>query len=196
MNDKEKDYKKLNRAELLELLIAQIKENEALVKADRLQKKETQELNNKLRYVTNKLKNRDIIIENSGSIAEASLQINDVFISAQNAAQQYIDNVERKYSQKEALCREAINKAEEDAALIRQEARENAEQIRQEALENAEKIELQAHQKSSSIIAEAELECAKKKVEIDQYWGELSKRLESFYQSHKGLKDLMRTEAD
>ena len=69
-----KELKKLSRAELLEMLIAQSKEVAAL--KEQLEKAEEQ------------LNDRKIIIENAGSIAEASLQLNGVFEAAQNAAAQ------------------------------------------------------------------------------------------------------------
>lgn len=76
-----KEWKKLKRAELLELLIAQVKENE------RLQAE--------LDTATAAMKERTIIIEQAGSIAEAALQLNGVFAAAEAAAAQYLENVRR-----------------------------------------------------------------------------------------------------
>lgn len=77
----DKELKKLSRAELLEMLIAQVKENNSL-------KRQVETLQEKLR-------NRQIQIEEAGSIAEASLRINHVFEAAQKAAEQYLENVKR-----------------------------------------------------------------------------------------------------
>lgn len=74
-----KQLKKLSRAELLEMLIAQSKEVESL-------KQQLQEANEKLA-------DKQIIIENAGSIAEAALRLNGVFEAAQNAAVQYLENI-------------------------------------------------------------------------------------------------------
>lgn len=76
----EKELRKLSRRELLELLIIQTK------KADRL-KQQLDEANRKLN-------DRTVIIENSGSLAEAVMKLNGVFEAAQNAAQQYLDNLQ------------------------------------------------------------------------------------------------------
>lgn len=75
----EQELKKLNRRELLEMLIIQGK------KVERLQKK--------LEETEAKLRERQIAIEISGSIAEAALVINNVFTDAQRAADQYLENV-------------------------------------------------------------------------------------------------------
>ena len=75
----EKEMKRFSRAELLELLIDQMKENE--------------ELQKKLDEANKRLEDRKIIIENSGSIAEAALKLNGIFEAAEKAAAQYIENV-------------------------------------------------------------------------------------------------------
>lgn len=180
--EKAKEFSKMNRADLLELLIIQVKENEALKKAEELHEKEKEDLADKLTQANKKLNNIEISIQNAGSIAEASLQVNDVFTTAQKAAQQYIDNIKKLNTQKEVDYNEVIKNAEL-----------KADEILQEARRKAESIEMDARQKSSSIIMEAERECVKKKNEIDKYWGELSTRLETFYQSHKGLKALIQS---
>lgn len=74
-----KELKKLTRTELLELLLAQTE------RADSLEK-EIEELRKKL-------SEKDIAIQNSGSIAEAALKINDIFNAAQAAADQYLMNI-------------------------------------------------------------------------------------------------------
>lgn len=77
----DKELRKLSRAELLELLLAQRKENEQL----RVQLEEANE----------KLNSRVIEIENAGSIAEAALRLNGVFEAAERAAAQYLENIRR-----------------------------------------------------------------------------------------------------
>ncbi len=77
----DKNLKKLSRADLLELLLEESKENERL--------------REKLRVASEKLKDKTILIENAGSIAEAAMQLNNVFAAAEAAAQQYLDNVRR-----------------------------------------------------------------------------------------------------
>ncbi len=80
----EKEMKRFSRAELLELLIDQMKENE--------------ELQKKLDEANKRLEDRKIIIENSGSIAEAALKLNGIFEAAEKAAAQYIENVKASKS--------------------------------------------------------------------------------------------------
>ncbi len=75
----DKELRHLNRGELLQLLITQGEENRRL-------KEQLDEANQKLNE-------RQLIMKNAGSIAEAALRLNGVFEAAEKAAQQYIDSV-------------------------------------------------------------------------------------------------------
>lgn len=76
---RKQELKDLSRAELLELLAAEAEENERL-RAE-------------LEEARAQLKERRILIAESGSIAEAALALNGVFQAAQDAADQYLANV-------------------------------------------------------------------------------------------------------
>lgn len=81
----DKELHKLSRAELLEMLLQQTREVERLEK--------------ELAAAQQALTDRNIMLEQAGNIAEASLKINRVFEAAQRAAEQYIINVHRLYTQ-------------------------------------------------------------------------------------------------
>ncbi|MEN3003907.1 hypothetical protein [Dehalobacterium formicoaceticum] len=93
------ELKKLKRADLLEMLIDQSKENENL----------QQQLNDAL----DQLQQREIKINKAGSIAEAALQINGLFEAAQNSCAQYLDNIERLNGELEKI------RAEQEAVSTR-----------------------------------------------------------------------------
>lgn len=86
----ERELRKLSRADLLELLLEQLKENERLC--------------GDLEAAQKQLADRKVLLEKAGSIAEASLQLNGVFQAAQAACAQYIENIERLSAQQEQLC--------------------------------------------------------------------------------------------
>lgn len=104
----EKELKKLNRYQLLELLIIQTE------RADELQKKldEAQAL----------LDSRDVKLTVMGSIAEASLQLGGVFEAAQNAADTYLNAAKERAAAIE-------EEARKDAERILNEAKQKAAQI-------------------------------------------------------------------
>ena len=75
----QKELKRLKRKELLELMLEQAKR--------------IQELELELKSVQDELDSKRIKIKESGSIAEASLKLNEVFESAQKAVDQYYENI-------------------------------------------------------------------------------------------------------
>lgn len=75
----DKELRRLSRTELLEMLIGQMEENEELKK--RLEKAEEE------------LANRQIVIQESGTLAEAAMKLNGVFEAADRAARQYLENI-------------------------------------------------------------------------------------------------------
>ena len=88
-NMNEKDLKKLNRKQLLEIMIEQAKE------IDRL--------NNELTICKQQLENKEIIVKEAGSIAHASLALNNVFDACQNACDQYLLSIQAMEKQKKEL---------------------------------------------------------------------------------------------
>ena len=74
-----KELRKLSRRELLEMLIVQTRKVETLEK--------------QLAEANRQLNDKKIVIENSGSLADAVLQLNGVFEAAQKAAEQYLENI-------------------------------------------------------------------------------------------------------
>ena len=75
----QKELKKLKRGELLEILVTQSREIDRL-KAD-------------LEEARKALEDRKILVDQSGSIAEASLAIYQVVENAQKAADLYLENL-------------------------------------------------------------------------------------------------------
>ena len=80
----DKELRKLRRGELLEMLLEQTRENETLKK--------------RIADLESQLEAREIVLRESGSIAEAALKLNGVFEAAQRAAEQYLENVRRRGS--------------------------------------------------------------------------------------------------
>lgn len=117
----DKEVRRLGRAELLELLAAQTEQCERLT--------------SKLARAEEALASRRIAIENAGSLAEAALALNGVFQSAQEAAEQYLENLRLRSENQEQQLQEAEAQARQRAEQILREAREQAEQIRAEAEE-------------------------------------------------------------
>lgn len=106
----ERELRKLNRYQLLELLVVQ-KE-----RADRLE--------SRLEAAEKQLIDQDIKLTSLGSIAEASLQVSGVFQAAQEAADLYVNAAKRKAEEIEQTARE-------NAERIIREAEEKARQLQE-----------------------------------------------------------------
>ena len=78
----EKDFRKLKRVELYEIMLAQAEEID--------------NLRNQLTAAKKELKNKRIDIQRSGSIAEASLKLTKIFEEAQKAADLYLCNIKKE----------------------------------------------------------------------------------------------------
>jgi len=95
---KEKSLKRLSRAELLELLLEQTRQTELL--QEKLQKAE--EL----------LNQKYLKVQQAGDLAHAVLAINNVMEAAQNAAQQYLENIAAMEAEAKARCEQMLRQAE------------------------------------------------------------------------------------
>lgn len=155
----DKDLKKLTRADLLEMLIEQGREVEAL----RARLAEAEAL----------LEDREISIQKAGSIAEASLQLNGVFEAAQAASQQYMENIQRLSAQQEEIC-----------ARLEAESMKRAEERLAEAIRKSEKLEADTKLRCAEMIMNA-------RAESQAFWDDISNKLQTFYDEHKGLRELL-----
>lgn len=83
----DRQLRRMSRGELLEMLVAQMEENERLKE--------------QLKTMQEELSERRIKIESAGSLAEAALMLNGVFQAADQAAKQYLENVKMMAGEKE-----------------------------------------------------------------------------------------------
>ena len=110
----ERELRKLSRSDLLELLLAQRKENEQL----RCVLDETQA----------QLADRMLKIDNAGSLAEASLQLSGIFTAAQNSCQCYIDNIKFLNERQTMMCQQMEQETREKCDRMVAEAEQKAQQ--------------------------------------------------------------------
>ncbi|MCI6228673.1 MAG: hypothetical protein SPC78_02935 [Candidatus Faecousia sp.] len=116
----EKELKRLTRADLLEMLIAQ--------------SEELRQVKERLKTAEAALANRVIEIDNAGSIAEASLRLNGVFEAAQAACEQYTENIRLLSERSQLVCRR-----------MEEESREQAERLLEQTRRRCEEMEAQAN---------------------------------------------------
>lgn len=92
----DKKLRKISKRELLEILLAQSQKIE--------------ELEAELKNAQDAVMSKKIQLEEAGSIAEASLRLNKIFEKAQEAADQYLMNVEEKCKELELKAQKELEK--------------------------------------------------------------------------------------
>lgn len=117
----DKQLSKLNRRELLEILVEQEKENVELRQA--LESAKAQALNIKP-------------LTQSSNITEASIALNSAFSTVQAAVNDYLE----KYRNSEEDCKDMIEKAKKESERIINEAVRAAEEKENKARENSAKF--------------------------------------------------------
>ena len=109
------DLKRLSRGDLLEMLVAQGEELEA-VKAKLLETKA-------------ELQKKEMDITEAGSIAFASLKLNGVFEAAQAASQQYLDNIKLLSERQQDICEKLEQESREKADALIAETTEKCDEM-------------------------------------------------------------------
>ena len=101
----DKEFKRLSRAQLIDIIY------QLQLQIDKL--------NEEKQALENELEDKRLRLQSAGNIAEAALEINDCFRSAQNAAEQYLNEIkairEETDTERQRILKEA--KAEAEAII-------------------------------------------------------------------------------
>ena len=130
----EKELKKLNRSELLEILVAQGEKIETLEQ--------------QLADAQKALQDRRIEISSCGSIAEAALKLNHIFEDAESAAAQYLESVRLQ----EKTAGRIISDAEDRAAQILKDAELQSEARKEQTEREIENRLLRFQEQFKSVL--------------------------------------------
>ena len=105
----DKEFKRLNRAQLIDIIY------QLQLQVDKLtEQKQTLE---------RALADKRLRIESAGNIAEAALEINDCFRNAQNAAEQYLNEIKLLQEETAAERRRILKEAKAEAREILADAK-------------------------------------------------------------------------
>ena len=122
----EKQLKSLRRADLLEMLLTLVKENE--------------ELREELATARKQIDDKMLALEPVGSLAEAALTLNGVFESAQAACEQYLHNILLRSQHIEEICNRKEQATKEKCEQMLAEAKAEAEKYLEQAKQNADLV--------------------------------------------------------
>ena len=107
----DKEFKRLSRSELIEIIY------QFQLQVDKLTEEK--------RELERELADRRLRLRNAGNIAEAALEMNDCFRSAQNAAEQYLNEIKAIREEAETERRRILAEATKEAMAIIAHAKDN-----------------------------------------------------------------------
>ena len=106
----DKEFKRLNRAQLIDIIYQLQLENE--------------KLNEERQAMAAELADKRLRLSNAGNIADAALEIHNVMQAAQDAATHYLEEIRIMRDETEEKCWRLLEKAQKDADKIVAQAKE------------------------------------------------------------------------
>ena len=100
----DKEFKQLSRAQLIEIIYQLQLQLDGLTERNQA--------------LEDALADKRLRISNAGNLAEAALEINDCFRSAQNAAEQYLNEIKIMRQETEVECKQILAEARAEAEKI------------------------------------------------------------------------------
>lgn len=153
------ELKKLSRADLLEMLIEQ--------------SEEVEKLRALLAEAEEKLGQREVILHEAGSIAEASLQLNGIFEAAQSASKQYLESIQLYSDYQKLVCEKRERQIKIDA-----------ERYMEDAKRRCKTMETETRHKCTEMVLRA-------KIESQACWDKITEKLEVYYANYPELRGLL-----
>lgn len=148
----DRELRHMSRTELVEIIFA-LKQSEDQLKAENA-------------ALTAQLEDRQLHIQNAGSIAQAALELNKVFEAAQAAADEYLASVRAAAAADDPA----------DAQLTLAQAREQAEAMKRQTEEACRAMTDEAERKRAQTEADCKAMVAKAEQEVRARWAEFDRR--------------------
>ena len=108
----DRQLRKATRTDLLKLLLEQRKENESLRQENS--------------QIQQQLQQRQITINQSGTLAEAALKLSGIFDAAESACQYYTENIRSLSGRQEEICRTMEQETREKCDKMLEQAKQMA----------------------------------------------------------------------
>ena len=158
----DRELRRMSRTELVEIIFA-LKQSEDQLKAENAELKE-------------KLADRQLHIENAGSIAQAALELNKVFEAAQAAADDYLASVRATISAPDNMAEALRARARIEAQQILEQARTDAESLKAQTRQECQAMTEDAQRRLAQAEAESKAISAKTQQEVKARWAEFDRR--------------------
>lgn len=188
----EKPLNKLSKSELVEMLLERDEELESL--------------KGELETAKKALADRQIKINKAGTLAEASMLLNGVFEAAEEAAAQYLENIEklstdqdRIWEEREATCREKTQRiliqAKTDCSNLKKQTTADCKSLKQQTEEECAALKEKTEAECASLKQTTEADCAKliedTNQQVEEKWKSLSTRWQSLCTARDDMLEVL-----
>lgn len=158
----DRELRRMSRTELVEIIFA-LKQSEDQLKAE----------NDALKA---QLADRQIHIENAGSIAQAALELNRVFEAAQAAADEYLASVRTSSPKPDAISDALREQARTEARQILAQAKADADALKAQTQQECRAMAEESERRRSQTEADCKALVAKTQQDVQARWAEFDRR--------------------
>lgn len=151
----DRELRRMHRAELIEIIYA-LKQSEDQLKAQNA-------------ALTAQLQDRQLRLESAGSIAQAALELNNVFTAAQAAADDYLHSVQASVADTNATAANTLSQARSEAKRILEQAQADADSLKAQAQQECDAMTAAA-QKRTQTEADCKAMVERAEQEVQQRW--------------------------
>ena len=160
----DRELRRMHRAELIEIIYA-LKQSEDQLKAQNA-------------ALTAQLQDRQLRLEKAGSIAQAALELNNVFAAAQAAADDYLHSVQASLADTDA------------AANTLSQARSEARRILEQAQADADALTAASEQKRTQTEADCKAMMEQAEQEVQQRWQAFDRKANELLDQYRSADSL------
>ena len=172
----DRELRRMHRAELIEIIYA-LKQSEDQLKAQNA-------------ALTAQLQDRQLRLESAGSIAQAALELNNVFVAAQAAADDYLHSVQASLADTNATAANTLSQARSEAKRILEQAQADADSLKAQAQQECDAMTAAAAQKRTQTEADCKAMVEQAEQEVQQRWQAFDRKANELldqYHSTDGL---------
>lgn len=172
----DRELRRMHRAELIEIIYA-LKQSEDQLKAQNA-------------ALTAQLQDRQLRLESAGSIAQAALELNNVFAAAQAAADDYLHSVQASLADTNATAANTLSQARSEAKRILEQAQADADSLKAQAQQECDAMTAAAAQKRTQTEADCKAMVEQAEQEVQQRWQAFDRKANDLldqYHSTDGL---------
>ena len=176
----DRELRRMRRAELVEIILA-LKQTEDRLRAENA-------------ALSAQLQERQIHIENAGSIAQAALELNKVFEAAQAAADEYVASVRAANKSTDAVAN--VLRAQAEAEQILAQAQTEAANLKARTQKECDEQAEAAARSRAQTEADCKAMLARTQQEIRQRWAAFDRRASELLDGYHSTEFLPEERAD